>query len=245
MRTRCRGWVVADVLHHLLEDARRALVTVASTVAGPSDVDYVSYWSASPDAGEPAPSRHEAWSNRRAASAFDRPSAIVAVWAETAPAAVRAAAAADPARFVATQGHVLAVPDFLATLVTEAVVHHLDLTRRAADGAANRRTVALAVAVSTMDGLLSDEVVRPADLVADGLSAQGQRTTVADRAATGSRSARRRAGFRCCPESVGQIAMSTKRDRCSWAATVIVSVGPFRCLATMKSASPARGDSLS
>jgi hypothetical protein len=42
-----------------------------------------------------------------------------------------------------------------------------------------------------------------------------------------------------------QIAMSTKRDRCSCAATVIVSVGPFRCLATMKSASPARGDSLS
>ena len=52
--TRCRGWVVADVLHHLLEDARRALVTFASPVAGPSDVDHVSYWPAFPGSGEPA-----------------------------------------------------------------------------------------------------------------------------------------------------------------------------------------------
>jgi hypothetical protein len=41
------------------------------------------------------------------------------------------------------------------------------------------------------------------------------------------------------------MAMSTKRDRWSCAATVTVSVGPLRCFATMKSASPARGDSLS
>jgi uncharacterized protein (TIGR03083 family) len=158
--TRCRGWVVADVLHHLLEDARRALVTLASTVPGPSDVDHVSYWSAYQGSGEPAASRHQAWLNRRAASAYDRPSAIVAVWAETAPAAARAAAAADPALFVATQGHVLAVPDFLATLVTEAVVHHLDLSVEL-PAAVEPPEIALAVAVSTMDGLLSDEVVRP------------------------------------------------------------------------------------
>ncbi|MEV4535615.1 maleylpyruvate isomerase N-terminal domain-containing protein [Asanoa sp. NPDC049518] len=159
--TRCRGWVVADVLHHLLEDARRALVTLASTVPGPSDVDYVSYWSAYPGSGDPAVSRHQAWVTRRAASAYDRPSAIVAVWAETAPAAVRAAAAADPALFVATQGHVLAVADFVATLVTETVVHHLDLSVELPSPVAPPE-VALAVAVSTMDGLLSDEVVRPA-----------------------------------------------------------------------------------
>ena len=44
---------------------------------------------------------------------------------------------------------------------------------------------------------------------------------------------------------VQMTAMSTKRERCSCAATVTVSVGPLRCFATMKSASPARGDSLS
>ncbi|GIF69868.1 maleylpyruvate isomerase [Asanoa ishikariensis] len=158
--TRCRGWVVADVLHHLLDDARRALVTLTSTVPGPSDVDYVSYWSACPGSGDPAVSRHQAWQTRRAASAYDRPSTIVAVWAETAPAAVRAATAADPALFVATQGHVLAVSDFVATLVTEAVVHHLDLSVEL-PAPVEPPDVALAVAVSTMDGLLSDEVVRP------------------------------------------------------------------------------------
>ncbi|MEV4621750.1 maleylpyruvate isomerase N-terminal domain-containing protein [Asanoa sp. NPDC049573] len=154
--TRCRGWVIADVLHHLLEDARRALVAFVSTVPGPSDVDHVSYWTGGAVAG-----RQSAWSTRRAASAYERPSSIVAVWAETAPAAARAAAAADPAAFVATQGHVLAVPDFIATLVTEAVVHHLDLSVSLPAPPAPPES-ALAVAVSTMDGLLSDEVVRPA-----------------------------------------------------------------------------------
>jgi uncharacterized protein (TIGR03083 family) len=154
--TRCRGWVVADVLLHLLEDARRALVAFVSAVPGPSDVDHVSYWS-----GDAVAGRHSAWSTRRAASAFERPSSIVALWAETAPAAARAAAAADPSTFVATQGHVLAVPDFIATLVTEAVVHHLDLSVSLPAAPAPPDS-ALAVAVSTMDGLLSDEVVRPA-----------------------------------------------------------------------------------
>lgn len=38
-------------------------------------------------------------------------------------------------------------------------------------------------------------------------------------------------------------AMSTNRVRCNWEATVTVSRLPARFLATMKSASPARGDS--
>ena len=39
--------------------------------------------------------------------------------------------------------------------------------------------------------------------------------------------------------------MSTNRENMPWNATVIVSVGPLRCLATMKSASPWRGLSFS
>jgi hypothetical protein len=52
----------------------------------------------------------------------------VAQWADTARAATRAAEAADSARRVRTQGLVLAVPDFVSTLVVEAAVHWLDLT---------------------------------------------------------------------------------------------------------------------
>ncbi|HEY2950481.1 MAG TPA: maleylpyruvate isomerase N-terminal domain-containing protein [Micromonosporaceae bacterium] len=149
--SRCRGWAVADVLFHLLCDAQRALVALATPAAGPPDVDHVSYW-ASFQPGRPGAAGH-AWWVRRSAAAFERPSGIVGVWRETAPAAARAAALANPDGYVATQGHVLAVPDFLATLVTEAVVHHLDM---AVDmpGAKPPSREALGVALCTMDGLL-------------------------------------------------------------------------------------------
>jgi uncharacterized protein (TIGR03083 family) len=157
--TRCRGWLVADLLLHVLGDAQRALVALASPVDGPADVDDVSYWRGFPG-GDDQAARH-AWWIRRSASAFDRPTGIVRLWEETAPAAVRAAAAADPEGYVTTQGHVLRVPDFVATLTTEAVVHHLDLMPEL-PAAPPPGPLAVRVAVFTMDGLLSDEAVRPA-----------------------------------------------------------------------------------
>ncbi|MFF5172322.1 maleylpyruvate isomerase N-terminal domain-containing protein [Micromonospora sp. NPDC000089] len=155
--TRCRGWLVADLLFHVLCDAQRALVTLASPPDGPPDVDDVSYWRSFP--GGPSDGRH-AWWARRSAAAFDRPTGVVRLWCDTAPAAVRAAAAADPDGCVTTQGHVLRVPDFLATLTTEAVIHHLDLVVDL-PGAPPPGEAAARVAVATMDGLLSDDAVRP------------------------------------------------------------------------------------
>ncbi|SIN27369.1 maleylpyruvate isomerase N-terminal domain-containing protein [Micromonospora cremea] len=156
--TRCRGWLVADLLFHVLGDAQRALVALASPADGPADVDDVSYWRGFPSGGGDD-ARH-AWWVRRSAAAFDLPSGIVRLWGETAPAAVRAAAAADPSGYVTTQGHVLRVADFLATLTTEAVVHHLDLTPEL-PGAPPPGPLAVRVAVATMDGLMSDDAVRP------------------------------------------------------------------------------------
>ncbi|MBQ0903697.1 maleylpyruvate isomerase N-terminal domain-containing protein [Micromonospora sp. U21] len=156
--TRCRGWLVADLLLHVLGDAQRALVALASPADGPADVDDVSYWRGFPSGGGDD-ARH-AWWVRRSAAAFDRPTGIVQLWGETAPAAVRAAAAADPTGYVTTQGHVLRVADFLATLTTEAVVHHLDLTPELS-GAPSPGPLAVRVAVATMDGLMSDDAVRP------------------------------------------------------------------------------------
>jgi hypothetical protein len=154
--TRCRGWLVADLLFHLLCDAQRALVTFASPAAGPSDVDHVSYWQSFPSASQD----QHAWWVRRSAAAFPSPSGIVGLWSETAAAAGRAAARAEPSSLVATQGHVLTVADFIATLVTEAAIHHLDMVVDL-PGAPKPAAAAVAVAVSTMDGLLSDDVVRP------------------------------------------------------------------------------------
>lgn len=156
--TRCHGWLVADLLLHVLGDAQRALVALASPVDGPADVDDVSYWRDFPGGDDEAAAH--AWWVRRSAAAFDRPTGIVRLWRETAPAAVRAAASTNPQGYVTTQGHVLRVPDFLATLTTEAVVHHLDLIVDLPD-APPPGPLATGVAVATMDGLLSDDAVRP------------------------------------------------------------------------------------
>ncbi|MEV4810213.1 maleylpyruvate isomerase N-terminal domain-containing protein [Micromonospora avicenniae] len=158
--TRCRGWLVDDLLLHVLCDAQRALVALASPADGPADVDDVSYWRASPWSGGDAEARHSRWI-RRSAAAFDRPAGVVQVWCDTAPAAARAAAAADPSGYVNTQGHVLRVPDLLATLTTEAVVHHLDLVLDLPD-APLPGPLATRVATATLDGLLSDVAARPA-----------------------------------------------------------------------------------
>ncbi|MBQ1074060.1 maleylpyruvate isomerase N-terminal domain-containing protein [Micromonospora sp. C31] len=160
--TRCRGWLVADLLLHVLCDAQRALVALASPAEGPPDVDDVGYWRAfSPGTDDDGGDARHAWWVRRSAVAFDRPGGIVRLWTDTAPAAVRAAGAADPDGHVTTRGHVLRVPDLLATLTTEAVVHHLDLVLDLPD-APLPGALATGVAVATIDGLLSDDAVRPA-----------------------------------------------------------------------------------
>jgi hypothetical protein len=150
--TRCRGWTVADLLLHLVSDAQRALVALASPVDEPPDVDYVSYWAPFRPGGDGG-SVHTWWV-RRSAAAFAAPSSIVRLWTDTGPAAVRAGLAADPIATVTTQGHVLQVDDLLATLTTEAAVHHLDLTLEL-PAAPAPDPAALAIAARTLDGLLA------------------------------------------------------------------------------------------
>lgn len=71
--TRCRGWLVADLLFHVLCDAQRALVALASPADGPPDVDDVSYWRTFPPGGDGDDAARHAWWVRRSAAAFDRP----------------------------------------------------------------------------------------------------------------------------------------------------------------------------
>ena len=135
--TRCAGWAVADVLYHQLLDARRALRTFASPSDQPVDCDDVSYWrdyapgEASPRGGNgPAAYSAESAAHARyvriAASAYP-PGTLAWEWSETAGAACRAGRACGH-RAVTTQGHVLSVTSFAATLAVEAAVHYLDLT---------------------------------------------------------------------------------------------------------------------
>jgi hypothetical protein len=126
-RTRTAAWTVAELLFHQLQDAERALVAFASTTDAPADVEQVSYWRPFRPSEGDGGAAHAEWVQQSAAAYAD-PAALVSRWQTTSEAAVRAAREADPAGRVQTQGHVIAVPDFLSTLVVEATVHLLDLT---------------------------------------------------------------------------------------------------------------------
>jgi uncharacterized protein (TIGR03083 family) len=124
--TGCRGWTIADLLLHVTGDAQGALVAFATPTPEPATVDSVTYWHKFSGSSTDAAAAHAQWV-RRSAAAFERPSGVLGLWSETAPAAVRAARAFDPEGRLASQGHVFTRADFLAVLVTEAVIHHLDL----------------------------------------------------------------------------------------------------------------------
>jgi hypothetical protein len=145
---------VGPLLVHLLYDAERALVAFASPSAADPDRDFVSYWQDFPDDPEPDTSFV-----RTVASAYRRPSRTLAGhWRDVSAAAARAAvvALADKTRKVETQGHVLRVRDFVATLVLEATVHHLDLIVDLPD-APEPDPEALQVTARTLDGLFGPE----------------------------------------------------------------------------------------
>ncbi|GAA3956523.1 maleylpyruvate isomerase N-terminal domain-containing protein [Actinoplanes auranticolor] len=155
----CRGWTVCDLLLHLSLDPQRALVAFATPADGPADTDYVTYFRSFPGAGESSAIAHAQWV-RRTASAFTRPSGVVERWTETVAAAGYAAGRADPASLIRTQNLVLPVPDFIATLVTEAVIHHLDLIVSLPD-APDPAPEAVAIAMSTVDGLAGGDGLPP------------------------------------------------------------------------------------
>ena len=194
--SRCAGWAVADVLYHELLDARRALRTFASPADRPPDCDDVSYWTdyapagASRDGasngGAPTYAEESAAHARhvRIAAAAYPPGALAWEWSETAPAAVRAGRACGH-KAVTTQGHVLTVADFAATLAVEAAVHYLDLTL-ALSGAPAPEPASLALVRRVLAGLSGAPLPASWDDVTAALKGTGRDPlTEADRQALG------------------------------------------------------------
>ncbi len=122
--TGCAGWVTRDLVFHLLGDAQRALVALATPADGPADRDAVTYWADAP--GAPDPQSRGIRATRTMASAW-RLAFLTATYAETSAAVVTLAGRVQPEELIRTQGHVLSVRDLLATLVVEAAIHHIDL----------------------------------------------------------------------------------------------------------------------
>lgn len=173
----CLGWTRADLLYHMLLDAQWALVTVATPATGTADADFVSYWAPF----RPGADGYDAHARfvRRAAAAYRSDLVIVARWKETAAAAAHAATALPADAKVATQGHVMAAGDFLATLAVEATIHHLDLV--AGDQAlAGPSGPGLAVTRETLDGVLGEPVPAGWDDVEYALKATGRAQLTAD-----------------------------------------------------------------
>lgn len=152
--TRCPGMAVGPLLVHLLYDAERALAAFATPSVDDPDRDFVSYWKDFPPGADGDTSFVQV-----VASAYGRPSVgLVGHWRELSEAAVRAAAfgLVEKGKRVQTQGHVMAAKDFVATLILEATVHHLDLIVELPD-APEPDPEALQVTARTLDGLFGPE----------------------------------------------------------------------------------------
>lgn len=151
--TRCPGWVVRDLVLHLLEDAQRALVALATPVDAHPDRDAVSYWVDAPGAADPESRGVRALRSMASQCGLGY---LTSTYAETTAAVCTLARRTPGQAAVATQNHVLRVDDLLATLVVEAAVHHLDAVvelDRPGPAAAP-----LAVVRRTLDGLLGRTV---------------------------------------------------------------------------------------
>jgi len=155
--TRCAGMPVGPLLVHLLYDAQRALIAFASSATADPDRDFVTYWRDFPARAED--DEPDTGFVRGVASAYRKPGVLVQHWREVSEAAVRAAAVglSDKGRRIETQGHVLRATDFVATLVLEATVRHLDLIVGLPD-APEPDPEALQVTARTLDALFGPEV---------------------------------------------------------------------------------------
>jgi hypothetical protein len=123
---------VDALLFHLMLDAQRALMALASPGTESADTDAVSYWRAyAADADEELETETARFATDSAA-AYGGPAGLVRHCTHLSGAAASAAARSDPDLTVATQGLRLRTDDFLQTLVVEATLHHLDLVRHLA-----------------------------------------------------------------------------------------------------------------
>ncbi|BET45514.1 maleylpyruvate isomerase N-terminal domain-containing protein [Kitasatospora aureofaciens] len=120
----CAGWLVRDLVCHLVVDAQDVLITLATPTTEEPTRDAVSYWQVvdPPTGDDPLDALIV-----RLAAAYEQPGLLKFHLDDVGSAAGRAAALADPAGRVGTQGQVLTAGDYLCAYVLEWSLHHLDL----------------------------------------------------------------------------------------------------------------------
>lgn len=120
----CTGWLVRDLVCHLVIDAQDVLITLVTPADREPTADAATYW----DVVEP-PTGEDPLDALipRLAAAYGEPGLLKFHLDDVGSAAGRAARFADPAVRVSTKDKVLTVGDYLSAYVLEWTLHHLDL----------------------------------------------------------------------------------------------------------------------
>jgi uncharacterized protein (TIGR03083 family) len=121
----CTGWLVRDLVCHLVIDAQDVLITLATPADSEPTADALTYWNVGhrpPDGQDPLDAL-----TVRLAAAYEQPGLLKFHLDDVGSAAGRAAGLADPGLRVSTRDEVLTVGDYLTAYVMEWTLHHLDL----------------------------------------------------------------------------------------------------------------------
>ncbi|MEJ2856203.1 MULTISPECIES: maleylpyruvate isomerase N-terminal domain-containing protein [unclassified Saccharothrix] len=121
----CRGWLVRDLVCHLVIDAQDVLITLVTPTDAEPTRDAVTYWRVShtpPTGDDPLDALVV-----RLAAAYQDPALLKFHLDDVGSAAGRAADLADRTARVSTQDQVLTAGDYLDAYVLEWTLHHLDL----------------------------------------------------------------------------------------------------------------------
>ncbi len=121
----CTGWLVRDLVCHLVIDAQDVLITLVTPADTAPTHDAVTYWNVA-DTPPTGDGPLDALTVRLAA-AYEDPGLLKFHLDDVGSAAGRAAALADPGLRVSTQDMVLTAGDYLTAYVLEWTLHHLDL----------------------------------------------------------------------------------------------------------------------
>ena len=160
----CRGWLVRDLVCHLVIDAQDVLITLVTPASSASTHDAVTYWAVSsePPSGEDPLDALIV----RLAAAYEDPALLKFHLDDVGAAAGRAADLAAPGMRVSTQEMVLTAGDYLSAYVLEWTLHHLDLVARLpsvagppAEGVARTREMLEKIASVVFPESFSDEDV--------------------------------------------------------------------------------------
>ena len=129
----CVGWLVRDLVCHLVIDAQDVLITLVTPADTEPTHDAVTYWNVTdtpPSGDDPLDAL-----TVRLAAAYEDPRLLTFHLDDIGSAAGRAAGLADPNLLVSTQDMVLTAGDYLAAYVLEWTLHHLDLIAHLPDAA--------------------------------------------------------------------------------------------------------------